>query len=378
MGRRVICVMGRVLDQEDGLGYYSANLLNQIFRMDMESDYVVLLRTPKHKDMFLSHANVKTEVLAAKRKLLWDQVVVPRAARKYGAKIIFNPKFSIPLFSSAAGIFVLHGSDWYINPKNYEWWDNLYIRVMMPLYCWKAKRLLSMSKIIVDDTVKYAYVNPEKVSVSYAAPGSHFQLDVDKQMLDVFREKYKLPDKYIFTVARAYHTGHGNQPAYPGGNVETLVASYQYYRKSGGTLPLVIAGKRIREYLLNNNIDMKKLENIFFTGFIPYTEINMAYNLAEFFVLATLYESFAHPLVESMACGCPVIAPTTGACPEISSGAALHVDPKDSRAISLAMKQLSDSSGLRDRMSSDGVKRASQFTWEFTAQKTLDAFSSIA
>src|SRR3972149_997440 len=115
MNSRTICVMGRVLDQEDGLGVYSQHLLRHLLAEDPASTYVIVLRTPTYATRFDDFPNAWTVVRPARVKLWWDQVVVPLVARRAGADIIFNPKFSLPLFSRRPGVFVLHGSDWYVN-----------------------------------------------------------------------------------------------------------------------------------------------------------------------------------------------------------------------------------------------------------------------
>jgi len=367
--------MGRILDQDDGLGVYASNLLGRLFEQDRQSRYVILLRTPRHEHLFDAYPHVSTQVLPARIKILWDQVTVPLAARRVGADIIFNPKFSLPLLSGRAGVFVLHGSDWYVNPDNYEWWDNLYIRLMMPIYCRKAKQLLAISRTIVDDLVSYAHVDPTKVTVSYAAPSAHFKSNANQSDLVEFSKRYCLPQRFMLTVARAYHSGHGKQPPYAGGNIETLIKAYREYRAQGGSLPLVIAGDRIREYLLDRKISHEALKDIHFTGFIPHDEINLAYNRAELFILLTLYESFAFPLVEAMASGCPVIVSSTGACPEVAGDAAMLVDPRDPFAIARMMLDLHHNDELRNEMKRKGLERAASFNWEQTADRTLLAFS---
>jgi hypothetical protein len=110
--------------------------------LDRGSHYVVFLATPKNADLFHDFTNVETHVLPSRSKLWWDQVVVPRAARRFNVDLIFNPKFSVPFFTRRPCAFVLQDSDWYVNPQNYPWWDNIYIRLMLPMYCRKAKRLL--------------------------------------------------------------------------------------------------------------------------------------------------------------------------------------------------------------------------------------------
>ena len=180
MSKRTIAVMGRLLDQEDGLGVYGLQLLRELLRLDPHSRYVILLDTPKSQHLFREFGNAETRVLPALSKLYWDQVVAPLAARRCNADLIFNPKFSIPLFTRRPCVFVQQGSDWYVNPQNYPWWDNLYIRLMLPLYSLKAARTLAISQATLDDLAKYTCINVRDSVVSYAGVGHNFTSERDE------------------------------------------------------------------------------------------------------------------------------------------------------------------------------------------------------
>ena len=374
---RTICIMGRVLDQMDGLGVYSTNLLKSLFKQDTDSRYVILLRNNANAGIFDEYKNVEVKTIPSKSKLWWDQIIVPLAARKIEADIIFNPKFSLPLLTGRQGVFVLHGSDWFVNPGNYMWWDNIYIRVMMPIYCRKAKRLLSIAQIAVDDLVKYIGLDVGKVSVNYAAPAPHFKQIKDKSTLREFSKKYGLPDRFILTVGRVYHTGHDKLDEYPGGNNESLVRGYLRYRELGGTLPLVVVGRDIEKYLRSHGFGDESLANIYFTGFVPNIEIVNMYNLADLFVLATLYECFPLPLIEAMTCGCPAVVPKTGGCPEQGGKAPRYIDPLNVEDIGTALFEVAESPEKRSKMRKAGLERAANFSWDRTAASTLAVFDEI-
>jgi glycosyltransferase involved in cell wall biosynthesis len=377
MKKRTIFIMGRVLDQLDGLGVYSYHLLSHVFEKDKESNYIILLRSSNNAAIFDEYKNVHVEIYHSRSKVIWDQIIAPLTARRYKADMIFNPKFSLPLLSKRPGVFVLHGSDWFANPSNYKWWDNIYIRIMLPLYCRKAKKLLSIAQIAVDDLEKHIGLDTRKVTVNYAAPAPHFGQIADKEVLKNFIERYRLPDHFILTVARVYHSGHDRLDEYPGGNNESLVRGYRKYRALGGTLPLVVAGRDIENYLRSHGFNDNDLEGIHFTGFIPNNEIVKAYNIAEFFVLATLYECFPLPLIEAMASGCPALVPNTGGCPELGETAARYIDPLDIDAIGNAMFEIAGSEALRMQMREAGLKRASMFSWDRTAELTLKVFNDV-
>jgi glycosyltransferase involved in cell wall biosynthesis len=78
-----------------------------------------------------------------------------------------------------------------------------------------------------------------------------------------------------------------------------------------------------------------------------------------------------------MASGCPAIVPNTGGCPEVAQGAARLINPLDIPSIAEAMLALDRSPDLRARMRAVGLGRVKMFSWDRTAQKTLDVFDSI-
>ena len=375
---RTIGVMGRVFDQRDGLGLYCINLLRNMIELDPATRYVIFLRTPLHSTLFRDYSNVETHVFPARSKLWWDQITVLSAARRFGVDLIFNPKFSIPLFSRYPCAFVLQDSDWYVNPQNYPWWDNIYIRIMLPLYCRKAKRLLVISESTLTDLVRYGVVEADKAKVSHAAVGSNFTPARDEVALSRFRSTYRLPDCFILTVARAYHTGHAGLPPYPGGNNERLVRAYQRYRQRGGAFPLVVAGDRIEEYLRARGFADSDLTGVRFIGFVPNEQIHLAYQLAEFSVLAKLCESFGLPILESLASGCPAIVPKTCAGPEVAAGAARLIDPFDEEDIAQALLEVGSSPQYRRELRERGLVRAQAFTWRQTAQRTLTVLGDMS
>jgi len=377
MARRTIGIMGRLLDQDDGLGVYSQRLVHEILSLDHTTRYIIFLMSEKSRDLFREFPNAEPYVMPARRKLYWDQISVPAAARKFDVDLIFNPKFSIPLFTRRPCIFVLQGSDWYVNPSNYPWWDNLYIRIMLPLYSWKAARTLAISQATLDDLAKYTHIDVSDSVVTYAGVGPNFTPSSDPAAVAQFRTQHKLPEQFILTVARAHHGAQRRLRMYPGGNNERLIRAYRLYRQQGGTLPLVVVGFRIEEYLRAHGFTDDDLKDVTFIGFVPNHQVHLAYQAAACFLLATLCESFGITILEALATACPAIVPATCASPEIAGGAARLVDPHDEQDMARALSEVTSSEELRRQMREKGLKRAQELTWRETARLTLAVFDQV-
>lgn len=370
-------MMARALDQADGLGRYCEQVLRQLLVLDPSTRYVIFLGSERTASQWSEFHNAQPHVLHSRSKLVWDQVLVPAAARALGVDLLFNPKFSLPLLTSIPGVFVLQSSDWYSNPGNYPWWDNLYIRLTLPLYCRKASGLLSISQTTLDELTRHLPMTLPRAAITHAGVGPGFTPHGDPLEQRRFREEYSLPERFILTVGRVQHTGHRGFPDYPGGNNERLIRAYRRYRsQSPNPLPLVVAGRGIERYL-RLRTSGAALEGVRFIGFVPNERLALAYQLADCFVLATLFESFGLPILEALSTGCPAIVPKTGAAPEVAGTAARLIDPYDEQDIAAALLEVTGSPERRKEMALAGVARAKSFSWRQAAERVLAVFDEI-
>jgi glycosyltransferase involved in cell wall biosynthesis len=113
-----------------------------------------------------------------------------------------------------------------------------------------------------------------------------------------------------------------------------------------------------------------------FVGGVPLAETVAFYQAADAFVYPSLNETFGLPILEAMACGCPVVTSDTSAMPETAGGAAVLADPQDPASIARAIVEAVGPD--RDRLRDMGLDRARQFTWAATAASTLDVYREAA
>jgi glycosyltransferase involved in cell wall biosynthesis len=109
---------------------------------------------------------------------------------------------------------------------------------------------------------------------------------------------------------------------------------------------------------------------------LGHEELARWYRGALAFVFPSFHETFGFPIVEAMACGCPVITSNVSACPEVAGGAALLVDPASTEEIGQAMRRMQDGA-LRSALRERGLARARQFSWRATAERYLELFYNV-
>ncbi len=99
-------------------------------------------------------------------------------------------------------------------------------------------------------------------------------------------------------------------------------------------------------------------------GFLPDSDILSLYEQADVFVYPSLYEGFGLPVLEAMACGCPVIASNTSSLPEVVGDAGLLVDPYNVEELAQAMITVLGDDDLKREMSRKSIAQAQKFSWE--------------
>jgi len=117
-------------------------------------------------------------------------------------------------------------------------------------------------------------------------------------------------------------------------------------------------------------------DDLVLTGGVSLEETVAFYRAADLLAYPSLNETFGLPILEAMACGCPVVTSDTSSMPEIAGGAAILCDPTDPASIAEAL--LAGLAPDRDRLRDMGFRRAGQFTWAAAAASTLDVYREVA
>ena len=99
--------------------------------------------------------------------------------------------------------------------------------------------------------------------------------------------------------------------------------------------------------------------------------------LATLCAYLSIYEGFGLPVVESMACGTPVITSNHGALSEVAGEAAFLVDPEDIDSIAGGISELLSNEELNRNLHTAGIERAAKFSWQKTAEETLSLYKEL-
>jgi glycosyltransferase involved in cell wall biosynthesis len=295
--------------------------------------------------------------------------------------VLFHHKFSIPAIAPCPTVVQQRGTEYWTFPEYYltlgDRINRIYNALSIPLFCRRAERVLTNSDSLATELERLAGVPAGKMATVYAAADRRFSRITDPDALTRARAAYDLPDQPFFVMVVKGYARQENteQVLCPRKNVEgTLTAFARARAEEPGCPPMVILGAGVAERLPRSVLRERfglDPDAVRIPGLIAHEDMPAVYSMAGALLFPSYYESFGIPLVEAMACGCPVITSSAPACPEVVGDAALVVDPDDVDGLAGAMLRLVRDPELAERLRRRGLDRARDFSWEDSARRLL-------
>jgi len=362
--------------KKHGMDIVAVEIIRQLQAIDTMNDYFIFVKADEDKEVIQNTANFQVIELPGKSYADWEQISLPRAAKKYRLDVLHCTSNTAPLVGNTPLIVTVHDIIYLekLHFKQGTWYQklgNVYRRWNVPRIMKKAERILTVSHFEKDNIQRAFPKQAVHVYTVYNAASSHFQAIHNANTLEEARKKFGLPNEFIFFL--------GNTD--PKKNVPNVLKAYSVYRK-GHSQPLELVMPDLQasylESILSEIGDANLRAHIHLTGYVPNKQLPLIYNLAKFFLYPSKRESFGIPILEAMQCGKAVITSSTSSMPEIAEDAALLVDPASIEAIAHAIQQLTDDVQLRESLEAKGLKRAQDFNWTQSAQEVLNHYKAIA
>ncbi|HKF74957.1 MAG TPA: glycosyltransferase family 1 protein [Candidatus Dormibacteraeota bacterium] len=149
-----------------------------------------------------------------------------------------------------------------------------------------------------------------------------------------------------------------------------LLRAWRVGRAAGADAALVLAGAAGSQAPAD-------LGGVRLLGYVDNATLVDLYSAAACLVFPSRYEGFGLPLLEAMACGCPVVAYRNSSLPEVAGDAAVLVDDGDADALGQAAASVVMDPNRAARLRKAGLARAAEFSWLRCARATVAVYERL-
>ncbi|MDR3572774.1 MAG: glycosyltransferase family 1 protein [Anaerolineaceae bacterium] len=292
----------------------------------------------------------------------WEQIILPSRIKK--DEILWSPANTGPLLVPNQ-VVTIHDTFIFDHPEWFQPSFRLLYRSLLPQLVKRAARIITVSNYscnrltdIFGLKINQVTSIPCGVDLDWFQPGSQTEIERVRQL-------YKIPGSYLLFIGSLE----------PRKNLARLVQAWKIVQKEYPHIMLVIAGgqsKRVHNSeTLAESLGIKKI------GYVCECDLPALYSGALGFLYPSLCEGFGLQILESMACGTPVLAANTGAFPEVVAEAGLLINPYDIEEIAYSICRMISEKDLREDLRLRGFQRARQFSWENTTNAIENVFEEV-
>lgn len=357
-----------------GMGKYIVELVNRVPKTDTQNEYIIYLSKENEAYFDLCASNIKIKKVPRIFtypfvKIIWEQLFLPFSMIKNNIDLYHATGFVLPLWKPTGIKFVVTIADmtFFTHKQYHTWFKKKYFSALIPASLKKADKIFAISENTKKDIIAMAKTNSEKIVTTYLGVDPIFMPKKKEEYLPVLA-KYNLEQPYILYVGMLE----------PRKNIVGLIRAFSLLRKER-KIKLVIIGKKgwMYDEIFSLVKSLHLEEKIIFTGYVPDDVLPAIYNAATCFVYPSFYEGFGFPVIEAMACGCPVITSNNSSLKEITGDAAILIDPENVNQIAEKIELILGSQEEREKRKKAGLKQAKKFKWDAFARKTREVYKNL-
>jgi glycosyltransferase involved in cell wall biosynthesis len=346
-----------------GIGRYTYHLIENLARVDHTNQYEILIPEGAHD--FQPWPNVRYRLirLPVFKRRVWEQLA-PLVVGNYD--LLHFPYDSCIGMKRGKFVVTLHDAKPILFPQtsNRLSWKQALKNIIAPHPLQKIDHIVTVSECSRRDLIGQLGISCDRITVIYQGVDlEHFSPSLQSQA-----ERFDFMP-YVLCVA-------GTDPSK---NVKNLIGAFS-------SLPseirrqhhLVLVGDVNRNKTLPQLVKEQGIaEQTIFMGLVSDSQLVALYQQASVFVFPSLYEGFGLPVLEAMACGCPVITSNTSSLPEVVGKSGILVNPNNTTELMEAMTQVLTDTALTKILRKMSREQAEKFSWEKTARATADMYERI-
>ena len=306
------------------------------------------------------------------RDLWWNQHGVLRAARREGVSLLHLPAAVGPVRASIPRVVTIHDLAFLRYPHFFRRWFRTYARVVVPRLARSARAVITVSEASKADVTRLLGIPEARVFVVPNGVDEGFTpVDPESERAKEVRARYNLPRAFALTVGSIE----------PRKNLTRLFQSLELLRTRPQTADLALVHVGPYGWLADDvERSASKLRadgTVRFLGYVPPPDLPVLYSAARLMVYPSLFEGFGLPVLEAMACGCPVVTSDVASLAEVAADAAVLADPYSVEAIADAIGRVWSEASVRSDLRERGRRRSRQYSWRRAARATVEVYDHV-
>ena len=351
-----------------GIGHYTLELADALARLGPADEFQLISPVPFVASNFNSHPSNLTKIEAPKRRLWWF-VGLPLYIRRQRLSLFHGTNYDVPFWNECPTVLSIHDLSLLLHTETHLKSLVRRARRRMPVMARAATKIITATEFIKLEVIANLKVDPAKIAVTPYAPRRTFKW-LPPEQAEQTRLRLGIEKEFILFVGTIE----------PRKNLLTLMRAFAEILRNTDLRPqLVVAGQK--GWLVEETLNYVGRENlgdrVVFTGYVSDADLRALYSSCTVCVYPSLYEGFGLPPLEAMACGAPVITSDLECITETTGKAAVLVPPLDVDGMAQEIVEMLRDEEKRRHFSQIGLRRASQFTWERTAQLTLNVYREV-
>lgn len=307
--------------------------------------------------------------LTTRSNIVWMQTGVNRLLAKDGVDIFWSPRHLLPFRAHCAKVATIQDFWHRYHPEQQPLANRIANRQLIARVVADADRIVTASRATAADVMRFHDTPAEKIDVVPLGVDPAEFAPAPRERVAAARIKFGLEKPYVLSLD--VYNPRKNFSA----TLHGLALLPERLREQFDVVALGRPRKTASEIdPFAKAVALGVRKQMHFLGDVSPDELVALYSGATALVYPSIYEGFGMPILEAMACGCPVIAGDRSSLPEVAGTAALLVDPDAPTSLAAALTRIFTEPTLREALSKAGAVRAAGFTWEATARGMLASF----
>ena len=353
-----------------GVWSYIKGLMNALGEYDQDNEYICYCTVESEclvpqKSNFLKK-KVKFSNKNRLKRILYENSVLPIIAKKDRLDCLHWFAKTLGFFCPVPSVVTIYDIFIYEISENFSIAHQVYLKTMLPRTVRLANVLVPMSQSTADAVARILKGDRARMVVIPPIVADEFR-PVTKELVGIFRAKYGLPEEFWLYVAHFYpHKNHAR-----------LFQAYAQMKACGtNSWPLVLRGeKNGADDLIARMLDENGLtEDVIWLPRLSDGEMPLLYSSASALVFPSTNEGGGIPVMEAMACGCPVAASRIPTNLEFATDAALLFDPMRVEMIRDAMQRFGSDTEFREKHRQLGLVKVEKLRPRSIAKLLMSAY----